>query len=443
MRVIFTILLFICFTSYGQITIRQNEIIEKIVQKPKPYDSLINVSYQEKIVDYNQFVGQKIFYIPKSKKYKFTNEADTLVDFLLNKKFVQIEKKASFKYEELNTQFAVLDPNSKYDTESYNNGNKKYLSSRIDSTNIYNPYFIQRKYIGGQSIEGNFYTNNSSVEGKYFTIIDIVSKKEYNDDIRGKYSLNRNIDFQKYIIDEKTDQKLENVEGKSGSLIIKLKNDITNDTLIWKVLRPYYINTSPFILVSYYTKLRNKYFAKNLISQSELIGIAEINTGNEVKIQKGEKWNCTDFSFIDVKDSPILIPFFILKNNKGQEIKLKIKDLENEIFITEEVHIERETKRKLKEEEIKKQQIEEEKRIAKELEDFRISCIKKYGTKLGKLVSDGNVIIGMTKQMCELSWGNPISVNTTTIKGLVMEQWVYNWKNYLYFRNNELTAIQN
>ena len=41
------------------------------------------------------------------------------------------------------------------------------------------------------------------------------------------------------------------------------------------------------------------------------------------------------------------------------------------------------------------------------------------------------------------NWGSPKSVNrTTTIQG-VMEQWVYEGGQYLYFRNGKLYAIQN
>jgi hypothetical protein len=53
--------------------------------------------------------------------------------------------------------------------------------------------------------------------------------------------------------------------------------------------------------------------------------------------------------------------------------------------------------------------------------------------------------IGMTaKQVIEeTSWGKPSSVNRTTNAGGVREQWVYDEKNFLYFKNGILESIQN
>lgn len=54
------------------------------------------------------------------------------------------------------------------------------------------------------------------------------------------------------------------------------------------------------------------------------------------------------------------------------------------------------------------------------------------------------VSIGMTKeQVLMSSWGKPRSVNTSTYKFGVHEQWVYSSGNYLYFENGVLTSIQN
>jgi hypothetical protein len=53
--------------------------------------------------------------------------------------------------------------------------------------------------------------------------------------------------------------------------------------------------------------------------------------------------------------------------------------------------------------------------------------------------------IGMTaKQVRETTnWGEPSSVNRTMVSGHTHEQWVYGDRQYLYFDNGRLTAIQN
>ena len=60
------------------------------------------------------------------------------------------------------------------------------------------------------------------------------------------------------------------------------------------------------------------------------------------------------------------------------------------------------------------------------------------------LIQNGKAKIGMTDQECKLSWGEPNDINSTIIDGLVTEQWVYGDKSrsYLYFRNGQLTSIQ-
>lgn len=51
----------------------------------------------------------------------------------------------------------------------------------------------------------------------------------------------------------------------------------------------------------------------------------------------------------------------------------------------------------------------------------------------------------MTKEdVLQSSWGRPESINTTTTSNGTREQWVYRGlRNYLYFENGVLTAIQN
>lgn len=68
---------------------------------------------------------------------------------------------------------------------------------------------------------------------------------------------------------------------------------------------------------------------------------------------------------------------------------------------------------------------------------------KKYGQTNGKLISEGKVKIGMTKEMCIDAWGKPKSVNKSSGAWGVHEQWVYGLKTYLYFEGNKLTSIQN
>lgn len=67
--------------------------------------------------------------------------------------------------------------------------------------------------------------------------------------------------------------------------------------------------------------------------------------------------------------------------------------------------------------------------------------ISKYGKYWGKLVAEGQLEIGMTKQMCRDSWGEPESINRTSTQYGNHEQWVYTTI-YVYFDNGKISAIQ-
>lgn len=67
--------------------------------------------------------------------------------------------------------------------------------------------------------------------------------------------------------------------------------------------------------------------------------------------------------------------------------------------------------------------------------------IAKYGKYWGNMVAEMQLEIGMTKQMCRDSWGEPQEINRTTTQYGTHEQWVY-FTTYVYFDNGKITAIQ-
>lgn len=58
------------------------------------------------------------------------------------------------------------------------------------------------------------------------------------------------------------------------------------------------------------------------------------------------------------------------------------------------------------------------------------------------LIRQGRIQIGMSKDACKLSWGEPDDINTSRGRWGVHEQWVYPRHKYVYFENGKLTAIQ-
>jgi hypothetical protein len=80
-----------------------------------------------------------------------------------------------------------------------------------------------------------------------------------------------------------------------------------------------------------------------------------------------------------------------------------------------------------------KKAIEEEKKHA---------ILKNYGDYYGKLINNQKVVIGMTMDMCKLAWGEPILKNEMESENGKLVIWQYNYKTFLYFKNNQLSVIQ-
>ncbi|MBP7808840.1 MAG: hypothetical protein KA163_06080 [Bacteroidia bacterium] len=380
-------LLFLAFFSKGQITVR--EVAEKEEAPIPVYDSLNNIITFE---NYKKFIGQVIYISPKSK-------------------LSSIEVKG---YE----GFTLLPKDGAYMKE-----------------NLYKPIENEHKY--------NFITDYKALAGKYFKIIDILDQTDGN--------------------------KFKNHER---GLYLKLESKENRDIIYYRIVRvKEHLNESsslPFILVGHFEKLKHLCLNKKFIAQKDLQGITDINTGKTVSCKNGSEWNCIDITTIETKSNTYVIPVFILKDSLSNEIAVGIEykyeginasmeeDFRNKAtLLAKKQRLEEETKRK--EEELKKQIAEENKLKEQDIiqsknntasnaavkKEKRESLIKKYGAKNGSLIADGQVVIGMTKQMCIDAWGKPKEINRTTGAYGIHEQWVYNLKSYLYFENDILTTIQN
>ena len=75
----------------------------------------------------------------------------------------------------------------------------------------------------------------------------------------------------------------------------------------------------------------------------------------------------------------------------------------------------------------------------------KIMLVKKYGTKLGESLANGNIKIGMTSQMVRDALGEPDNINNTETEFSFSSQWVYRRSyssDYYYFENGKLKVIQ-
>lgn len=443
--------------SSAQIVIRETNVIEKAIIKPQRFDSLTNISRQKNIIDYNKYIGYKMFYLPRSKKHIAQNKDTRIINFLYSQDTTVLRKSGKIPFEDIainrnwldtygsnekeikrkalkNTAYLAtqgrIGQGAKQLLEKYNSMLKDYEALDVEKTKVYKPifYHVSTNEFTGE-IKGEVGTSVDSVEGKYFTIVDIKAK----------------------VSKQKVFKKLEDVASNQGSswaeLSITLKNESNNDTLYW--LTSSRNIGKPFILVPYFEKMRNIYLNKKIklkdknSTTTALLNMVDVNTGQKVSISYGEVWECSDVSFVDLEDSYYLAAHCFLRNGSS-EVKVSLESgVLERYFILEEDFIAQEKERQMQEEQRKLEAIERQKKLEKEQLAHRKYCIEKWGNKMGGYIAEGKVVLGMNKDMCLESWGKPINKNANLIAGSSHEQWMYDWNTFLYFENGILTAIQN
>lgn len=190
---------------------------------------------------------------------------------------------------------------------------------------------------------------------------------------------------------------------------LKLQEKESNEILYFNY-SPVFDISFPFIVVGFYEKLKKTAIGKKYVFATDRIDkeTKDITTGKPIINNIGEIWECIDVT-IDEKYFDLSL---VLKNKIGQKIMFSYD------IVTE---------------------------INKWVGVFTINQSIKYKNKFGvanwNTILQGKVKIGMTKEMCKLSWGQPQDINETITSGRKSEQWVYS-DNYLYFDNGVVTAMQ-
>lgn len=287
-----------------------------------------------------------------------------------------------------------------------------------------------------------------AIEGKYFRILDVVKSGEPD----------------------------------RQTTFLKMQRRDNNDVVYYYVGYSGYAENISFLVVGYYEKLKELYvskeyiYAKNYLPPTET---TELNTNTPISVKYDSKWTCTDVTLMRFKNDITEVPVLVFKNSENQEIAVnpqkkhgtstalnftdftlredydaaKQKEAELKAKKEEEERINAEIERKREEEQEKQRAIQAQKDKAQDQknaaaavaakEKRKQDLLTKYGQTNGALIAAGQVKIGMTAAMCIDAWGKPSDINRTTNAYGTSEQWVYNHKSYLYFKDGILTSIQN
>lgn len=227
-----------------------------------------------------------------------------------------------------------------------------------------------------------FGSKYDELAGKYFTVLSYSKhpQKDEDEDLYGK----------KFF--------LELEENKSKD-IVYYEYDSSFESIF------------PFIVVGYFEKASIKYMGTEYVlrgrnwfeSKPEMY---DILTGVAVDYSAGTIWKCVDFTIEERYYSLSLI----IENSNGEQLAYSLDYL------------------------LKGNRWVYPKQDSDKYQEV-------FGKENWDIILAGKVKIGMTKDMCIQSWGAPDEINQTTMKGESSEQWVYE-RNYLYFDNGILTAIQ-
>jgi hypothetical protein len=221
------------------------------------------------------------------------------------------------------------------------------------------------------------------LSGKYFTVLDIIKHPRASED--------------EYFYGKKSYLKLQEKESKD---VLYFEYDSQFE------------HTFPFIVVGFFEKLKKQAVGQKFIFGSTKLRFGDdeldLKTGKPIIFNLGEKWECYDVTI----------------EEKYYNLSLLLKDKSGQIL---SIHYEMAVG------------------LKKYYDVFTEKEAEKYKTKFGldnwNTILQGKVRIGMTKEMCKLTWGEPKDVNETITAGKKSEQWVYS-DNYVYFDNGKVSAIQ-
>lgn len=137
---------------------------------------------------------------------------------------------------------------------------------------------------------------------------------------------------------------------------------------------------------------------------------------------------CSDFSYYVHLTSP---------NSPAESFEVLLSDI-TDIELAD-LKRERQARQEIEESQKKKEQELQDEKELKELEN---ELARKFGRSNAKLIMDGKVRLGWTKQMCEESWGTPYDSTRVTTRFGTAEAWWYGDGSILYFQGNKLVMIQ-
>lgn len=238
-------------------------------------------------------------------------------------------------------------------------------------------HFSRYSHYGNDSEKSKYNTRYEDLDGKYFRV-DSITEKSYTE-------------YHFYLTNT--------------------KDEFDRCCFIYSTL---YKHTFPFVVLSHFNYLKDRYEGKQYIIQSEFrIHPIDIITGDSIKIKDDSQmiWTVTDLTIIENKNIMAMELAFVIKNGNATtyvEAEEFARSFENNgrryIFETTEWN----------------------------------SLVKKYGLAMMKLVLNEEIKVGMPEKLLMYSWGKPGKINSSSYGN---KQYVYD-NNYVYVKDGKVVSWQ-
>jgi hypothetical protein len=399
----FTILIFfISISCFSQIAIERPDKESENTEPLKPtFEQEIDLNEYKTAEQFLGLIGNELLLLPVNSKYDFASDRFESISYLPKEK-IKLNK-------------------------------VKYKANTLVKLSRYNKELID--YL--------------KIQGNYF----VVDSIQFYD---GSYS------FSKKVSDREFNKKQAEYSSIfSGSVDIYTHHKESNEIIIFNISNDY--DADKLISVSYFNHLTEKFLDKKVIVKKRGFKNYRENDGisnyDRKFLDSTQIFEITKIVLTEPKTEyhKYYTPVFNLKSLENNIEEIEYYKIKDDLIFLEDFNVGANLKEKedaIKADSIEKERVLEEK-LLKEQRELQLvknekirserlaKFIKKYGGDYGETIANNKVRIGMTKLMCEDSWGKPDSVNRTTNSYGTSEQWVYDGGSYLYFDNNKLTSIQN
>ncbi len=253
-------------------------------------------------------------------------------------------------------------------------GQELYLKGKPESSRKYGYEGFLLDYRNTSSLDksnvyrccDSFNSKYNELAGKYFVVLDVIKHPKV---------IESNLLYEKVSF-------------------LKLQEKQSKDIIFFKY-DSQFEHSFPFIVVEFFNRLKQSQIGKSYILKGKNWissgPMTDIKTGKPVSnFVTGAKWKVVDVSIEEKYYSLSLI----LENEKGEQIPLDITRTENiENYYSAYV-------------------------FAFAFESSKAEHYRKvFGYENWQKILEGKVKIGMTKEMCQLSWGKPKKINETISSG--------------------------